>query len=396
MSDSNNAGVDNATSQQEEFDIVWLIAYLWGKARTIACIIGGCVVAAIVIYACRPKVFTSKAAILPVMESSGSNLGGLKGLASMAGVNIGSMGSTGAATITPDLYTEVVTSTPALLEIMERVPLTWATPADTVMTLYEHMKADTLMTIGRSLKKYTIGLPGVIMTAIRGEKPEAEFVEPQNDDFSRVPKPIVLDKGRKRCAEWLRDRIEVSPDEETSLVRISAEGETPEQSAELATAVMQQIQTTITEYATSSAKKTLNFLQVRYDETMKEFTESRQEFFAYRDRHRDYVEERTSVERQQLEDKYNMNYSLLQTLQTELEKSRMELLAETPVFSVVEPVVQPEKKSSPKLLLHLIGGIMVGFVVSVGGLLLVLGYKQVFMPKEFKKIYDEYKVTGEA
>jgi len=346
----------NNGKKANDFDIVWLITYLWAKRKRIYYIIGGCLALSIIIYIVKPKVYTATAAILPVYDSEDGGLGNLKGLASMAGINLGGS-SSGGTVITPDLYSEVVTSTPALIEIMEKVPLTWSSPVDTVMTLYDHAVYDSVPSIGALILKYTIQLPFTIKQAISGEEPTVVFVEP--------------------------------------IVRISVEGESAEQSAELATAVMQQIQTTITEYATSSAKKNLNFLQKRYDETMDEFTQARQEFFNYRDRHRDYVEERSSVERQQLEDKYNLSYSLLQSLQSEVEKSRMKLLAETPVFSIVEPVVQPDKKSSPKLLLHLIGGFMIGFIISVGGYLLILGYKQVFQPAQFKEIHDKYKVTEE-
>ena len=393
MNENNNTEQQNANNS-EEFDIVWLISYLWAQRKPIVYTVGGCLLLAIVIYFLKPRVFTSNAAILPIYEGSESGMGGLKGLASMAGINLGGDGANG-ATITPDLYAEVVTSTPALLEIMETVPLTWKEPKDTVMTLYEHTKADSIPSIGEKILKYTIMLPFTIKEALSEKKAEVVFEEPSKGDFSQVPRPLVMDKVRISCAKWLRSHISVTPDEEVNIVRISASGETPEQSAELATAVMQQLQTTITEYATSSAQKNLNFLQKRYDETMEEFTVARQEFFNYRDRHRDYVEERSSIERQQLEDKYNLSYSLLQSLQSEVEKSRLKLLAETPVFSIVEPVVQPDKKSSPKILIHLIGGFVIGFVLSIGGLLVILGYKQVFKPNEFKEIYDKYRVTEE-
>lgn len=392
MNENNNTDRQNANNS-EEFDIVWLISYLWAQRKLIMYTVGGCLLLAIVIYFLKPRVFTSNAAILPIYEGSESGMGSLKGLASMAGINLGGDGANG-ATITPDLYAEVVTSTPALLEIMETVPLTWKEPEDTVMTLYEHTKADSILSIGEEILKYTIKLPFTIKEAL-SDKKKIVFVEPSKDDFSQVPRPLVMDKVRINCAKWLREHISVTPDEEVNIVRISADGETPEQSAELATAVMQQLQTTITEYATSSAQKNLNFLQKRYDETMEEFTEARQEFFNYRDRHRDYVEERSSIERQQLEDKYNLSYSLLQSLQSEVEKSRLKLLAETPVFSIVEPVVQPDKKSSPKMLIHIIGGFVIGFVLSIGGLLVILGYKQVFQPRKFKETYDKYRVTEE-
>ncbi len=53
-------------------------------------------------------------------------------------------------------------------------------------------------------------------------------------------------------------------------------------------------------------------------------------------------------------------------------------------------MVTPIKKTSPKLLLHLIGGFIFGIVICVGGMLVILGYKQVFKPEEYNAIYEKY------
>lgn len=391
----NTSNETTSNDKVQEFDIVWLIAYLWAKRKLIGYIVGGCLAAALVLYVVMPRKFTASAAILPIVQGQSGPLGDLKGIASLAGINLSE--SSAGNSITPDLYTEVVTSTPALLDIMENVPLTWKQSQDTVMTLYEYMKADTILGVGDVILKYTVFLPYTIKKALAGDDKKIVFTyQVAEDNYSRVGKPIILDETRKECIEWLKDRITVLPDDEVNLVRISCVGECPEQSAELATAVMLQIQTSITDYATSNAKKDLHFLEKRYEEAMEEFTYSRQEFFDYRDRNRDYVEERSSIARQKLEDKYNLDYSLLQSLQGEVEKCRMRLLSETPVFSVVEPVVQPNKKSSPKLLICLVAGVVLGFVFSIGGILVVLGYKQVFRPREFANIYEAYRIADDS
>lgn len=377
---------DNTQQQkgaQNELDIVWLIAYMWDKRRLICKIVAAVTILSVIIYFSRPKVFTAEASILPMTKSGSSSLGGMKGLASLVGVDINSMTDSRDA-ITPDIYAEVVSSTPAMLEIMSNVPLTWDDPVDSVMTLYDHAKADTIMSVGETIAKYTIHLPGTIISAIRGEEPAMETVMGNG-------RPVVLDKWQRDCVKWLQQRITVTPDEEVNLVRITAQGGNREQSAELASAAMEQLQKSITAFSTANSLRSLRILKARYDSIFTEFTRARQEYFAYLDSHRNLVEERTGVRRQTLEDEYTSKQSLLTTLQGQVEQMRMAVLTETPAFSVVQPVVVPHKKTSPKLMWHLIGGVVGGGVVAIGWLLLQLGYLQVFKPKEFKRVYTEYQ-----
>ena len=52
------------------------------------------------------------------------------------------------------------------------------------------------------------------------------------------------------------------------------------------------------------------------------------------------------------------------------------------------------KKTSPKMLMHLLGGFFIGVVLSVGGMLVVLGYKQVFKPSEYAELYEKYSAEA--
>ena len=373
--------------QDEQFDIVWVLNYLYDRRKGVLYGVLAFFALAMCLYAFKPKVYTTSCTILPTEKTSGS-LGGLSSLASMAGVNIGSMSSSGgkSVVITPDLYPMVSTSTPTLLALIE-TPVEW-TDSDVPMSAYEHFYADTVQTVGKVLMKYTINLPSTIKSFFSTPRPPQPYISGESDEEGGKVSTIQLDKVRRSAINWMSSRVNVVYDDDAGVVNVSVDGDTPEQSAALAAAVLEQLQSTITDFKTRRARTTLNFMQTRYDEAVKSYEKSRAEYLNYTDRHRDYVLERTDATRQKMEDKYNLDYALVTSLQSQVETARMQLVDDTPVFAIVEPVVKPDKKSSPKLLLHAAGGILIGFIVIVGWYLMKISFYQFFDPQKYQEVKE--------
>ena len=53
----NTSNETTSNDKVQEFDIVWLIAYLWAKRKLIGYIVGGCLAAALVLYVVMPRKF---------------------------------------------------------------------------------------------------------------------------------------------------------------------------------------------------------------------------------------------------------------------------------------------------------------------------------------------------
>ncbi len=303
---------EQKNGETKDFDIVWLIKYFWANRKLVCKIVAATVVVAIVLYFCKPKVFTSGASILP-LSSSTAKLGNLSSLASMAGINLGS-GTTDE--ITPDLFSEVATSTPSLLEIMNK-PMTWTDPEDTVESLYSHVKRDTVLTVGRAIMKYTIQLPFTIKEALSKEpKIEAKLPSDSADEST----PLVIDKIMVDCIKDLQERISIEVDEEVNIVRISCTAQNAKQSSELAQAVLTRIQESVTEFTTKNARKNLEFVQKQYDEANERYREKREAWFRYKDTHRNVIEERATLANNELYEEYNTAYQMMTSIQTALEQ----------------------------------------------------------------------------
>ena len=371
---------EEVKKENVQYDIVWLLKYLFAKKWFIAKVVGVATVLCIVMCLCKSKVFTATASLLPVEESSSIG-GNLSSLASMAGIDLGSASSS--TIITPDLYPKVAQSTPFLLKVMN-VKVPWIEP-DTTMSMYEHALADTVPSFGKTLKKYTIGLPGTILKAINPPPVMDSKGSAQDQGY------VVLDKTQRALLMSLQNSVLVDINDVYGTIEISVNGESAIQASMLTKAVIDLLQETVTEHKTRRAKQVYDFIEGRYNESLKEYEAVREAFFAYKDRHRNMIEERVDAEYQRLSDQYQLSYSILKTLSGQMEQSKLEIMEDTPVFSVVEPVVVPEKKSSPKMSLHIIAGVLLGGIGAVGWLLMQLAWWQMFDTKKMKALIEQYK-----
>lgn len=373
---------DIKNNKERQIDIVWLIRYFWAKRWLIGKVVFVAVVLCVILNFSKSKRFTATASLMPISEGTMSG-GGLGSLASIAGIDLGAGSS---EIITSDLYPKVVRSTPFLLEVMNyRVP--W-TDTDTAMSIYEHVVADTLPSFSKTLYKYTIGLYGTLMRAITPETPDYGAVASSG---GKKREYLALSKKQFDVIKSVKQIISIESDAFYGTIELSVEGETPVQASLLATKVISLLQQTVTEHKTRRAKVIYDFIESRYNEATVEYEKIRNEFFAYRDSHRHMVAERVDAEYQRLSDQYQLSYSILKSLSSQMEQAKLEILADTPVFSVVEPVVIPEKKSSPKLSLHLAAGILLGFFCVMGWLLGRIAWYQAFNEEKYIKLLEEYK-----
>lgn len=121
--------------QEQEIDLLELAKKVWDSRKLILKVCGIGAVIGLVIAFSTPKEYTSKILIAPESTTKSSS-SGMSALAAMAGVSLGS--SSGRDAIYPDLYPDIVSSTPFLtglfdIEVHENKDTT-------MMTLATYMK----------------------------------------------------------------------------------------------------------------------------------------------------------------------------------------------------------------------------------------------------------------
>jgi hypothetical protein len=348
----------NVPVEEEEggIDIMAMVRNLWDGRKTIIIITAVFIVLGLVAALTMKRTYTVQSTMVPQMSSrSNSSLGSL---AALAGVDLGMTNN--AADLSPLIYPQIVNSVPFRKELLY-TPLHYA-KADTAVSMFTYQKEYVKPSVMSYVLKYTIGLPGVIMGAIRGEKPELTLPSGEADN---APKPILLTKDEEKFMKILSQNVNLSVDKKEGYITLSVTGSEPIQTAELAMAAQQLLQKEVTRFRTEKAQDNLDYIQARYDESKAEAEAYQSQLATVRDRSQQMSSSRARIEQERIQMKYNVASSIYSEMAKQLEQAKMQVKRDTPILTVVQPVTVPAKPSNSRAK-TLIVWTFLGFVLGCG------------------------------
>lgn len=300
-----------------------------------------------------PKEFTTATTMVP-QTSSGKQIGGnLSGLAAMAGINLGSMGSESG--IAPTLYPQIISSIPFQKELLQ-TPLTIEGQKNkvTYADYYTNIHRPGLL---GTLKKYTLGLPGVIIKAIKG-KPSSQ-TKTDNQLLSVTHEEYEL-------IEQLKKQVGLDVNIKDGYVTLSANMPEAIASAELAKKAQNLLQQYIIDYKVQKSTEQLKFIQGRFNEKQQEFKAKQQELARFRDRNQFMNSALAQTTLEVLQSEFEVAEKVYTELAKQLETQKIQVKEDTPVFAVLKPVSVPIEKSKPNRPITLVIFTFLGVVVGVG------------------------------
>jgi uncharacterized protein involved in exopolysaccharide biosynthesis len=289
-------------------------------------------------------------------------MGGLSSLASLAGFNL-DMNMAGNE-ISPMLYPQIVSSISFQLEIMNATY--WFEELEEEVTLYDYYLNYYKPGFFSVIKKYTVGLPGVILKAVRGE--ETIVTASQN------PGALRISKDQDEIRKIIEERLTLIVNDKEGYITLNSQFHQAELSAQIAQKAQKQLQDYITGFKVEKATAQLAFIEGRYNETKIEFENARDKLAAFRDANRNMTSAIAQTEQEKLENEYQLAFEVYSELAKQLEQARIQVKEDTPVFSVIEEVVVPVEKSKPQRVLIIILWIILGSIVGIG----VIGSKIFF------------------
>lgn len=340
--------------EEDEIDLIALAKKVWEGRKTIIKITLIFMGIGFFVAILTPKEFTTSTTMVP-QTSSGKQIGGnLSGLAAMAGINLGSMG--GESGIAPTLYPQIVGSIPFQKELLN-TPLTFEGLKSKVTY------ADYFMNIQRpgvlgTLKKFTIGLPGVILKAIKGKS--------TNPQLTTDNQLLSITDDEYELIQQLEEQISLDVNIKDGYVTLSATMPEAMASAELAKKAQDLLQQYIIDYKVQKSKEQLKFIQGRYDEKEREFKGKQQGLARYRDRNQFMNSALAQTSLEVLQSEYDVAEKVYSELAKQLESQKIQVKEDTPVFTVLKPVSVPIEKSKPNRPLILIIWTFLGGILGVG------------------------------
>lgn len=359
----------------DEIVLLALVKTLWKgrKILIISVFIGATLGIAVALQS--PIEYTASTVMVPQLGSdSQSKLGGLGGLAALAGISVDM--NTGGE-LSPMVYPQIVSSIPFQLELMN-TPLNFQDHSMPI-TLFDYYTKFGKSSVLGTISKYTIGLPGVILGAIKGKPKELSLPK------DSILQPILLTKDQYKVKMVLDAIVSLdlnSKEGYLTLTTLMPEALATAQLAQKAQTLMQRY---ITTFKIQKAKANLDFIQGRYNETKAEFEKAQVSLALIKDRNKNFTSGLSGIEAERINTRYTISYNVFQELAKQLEQAKIQVKKETPVFTIIEPVTVPSEKSKPKRVMIIAIWIFFGGIIGVG---IIFGKRSM---KDIRKKWKEYK-----
>jgi uncharacterized protein involved in exopolysaccharide biosynthesis len=355
----------NPIIKDDEIDLIEVAKTIWAGRKLILKVTVVFFIIGLVIAFGSKVEYEASCKLMPEsQEGMKQNLGGLGSLAGLAGINL-DMGGNGA--LTPELYPQIAQSVPFLMKVWDK-PLQFE-KQDTSTSSYVYFKEIDKPSFLSLMLQNTIGLPFQIKNWLTKTEPEVNSIRKENQI-------IRLSKEDTELLEKYRERISVSVDTKTGILTLKSEMPDALAAAELAQISIDLLTEYVTNYKVSKAKENFTFVRARYDEAKTNFEKTQEALATFNDRNRNVVTALAQAESQRFQNEYNLAFEVFKGLATQLEQAKIKVKEETPVFTVLEPVRVPVKKSNMSKSLTLFLSITSGLLFGTMYVLIITIFKK--------------------
>ncbi len=343
---------------QNTIDLFTVLKTAWKGRKTIVWITIVFVVLGVVIAFTTPRSYSVTTVMVPQMQSRSSslgNLGGLEGLASMAGINLSGM-TQSPEDISPLVYPEIVKSYDFVKDVMNH-KYNWSGLEEPV-SLVQYVDEQGKPGLFNRLKKGIMELPGKVSALIQ-KTPEVPTVKTE-DDLTRIT------NAEKEMWDDLNRQISLSVDKKNGYVTMVVNGPEPLATAQIADKAQKLLQEKITEYRIVKSQQNLEFIEGRFNEKKKEFENAQEALARYLDENQGMTSNRAKTEEERLQSEYDLTLTVYTELAKQLETAKIAVKEDTPIFSIIQSVIVPVKPSKPRKMVILMLSILIGGALGVG------------------------------
>ena len=335
--------------QNDDIDIMAMVRTLAGQWKKLLLWGGIAAVVGIVVAFSIPKQYTVSSKMAPeiVTKTSGS----VASIASMLGANISNMTTNDA--VYPDLYPEIVASTPFITELFS-MPVSIETKKEGKLDidLYTYLKDYNKSPWWSAVINAPFKALGWFMGLFREKQEEVEGYDELD--------PSALTSEQTRITKALRKSIVVTVDKKTQVISLDVTAQNPKVSKDLSDLVIEKIQRYVTSYRTEKSRKDMEYYLQLYDEAKADYYAAQQRYANYVDANQGVFLQRVKTEQERLQNEMKLAFDLYNSCAQQLQMSRAKVQQETPVCVVMEPPVLPIKATKPSKMKTLAGFIFLG------------------------------------
>jgi uncharacterized protein involved in exopolysaccharide biosynthesis len=342
--------------EEDSIDIIALLKTLWiGKKvilkTTILFFVIGCVVALL-----SPVVYTSETTFVPQVseDQMSASKGGLGSLASLAGINL-NQASSSDSYLSPLLYSKLAESEEFSLNIINEEIINLKGDKLSIKEYLILEDSSFNFNLIGLIKKYTIGLFIYDETKKNSSDIFKDFNFLSEEDFDLVTS--------------FKENFTISLNEKEGFIKVIATDKSAFISTQLVEIITKNLQSKIIELRTNKIKERLEYSKEQYELKQGEFDFLQKKLAEFKDSNKNISTASFRSELQKLESEYQLQQNILINLASEYNNNKIKLNKDTPIFSVIDEVSIPNKRSEPKRSLLVIFYVFIGLVLSIGFIL---------------------------
>jgi len=347
-------------AESDEIDLKDLFIKIWTQRKLILVVTAIAIVIGLLVAFLSPVEYSASCTVVPQQtEKSGGNLAGI---ASMMGVNLGS-GMSG-ETLSPTVYPNIVKSAPYCSDIMQTKITT--KKSSVPITLYEYYTEDEYRdrNLFSIIAKYTIGLPGTILSAITSNDSEDLGQAIYSDSITG--KVISLSEDERKVYEIISNSIQLELNSKDGYIVLGYSFGEPEAVAQITQNLYTTLDKYVRNYKAQKAEDNLIFVQSSYEDARADFLRKQSELAAFQDANRDLSTASARAILRRLNSEYDIAFTVYNELAKQLEQAKLAVKQSIPVLTVIDPVVVPNQKSAPRRAMILIVFTFLGVIIGIG------------------------------
>ncbi len=329
--------------EERDINLADSLALLKKKRKVIIITTVCCFLIGVFLALFAPRTFRSQCVFVPQTNQSFS-ASRYSSIASMIGMDLDISGTDGP--INPKVYPYILQNNSFLRDLMY-TPVHFEKAAEPI-TLYEYythpeyQKFNLVRTIG----KYTVGLPFMLLRAVMPKQKYESEVETFNSTLDSTV--TTLTKVEDDIARILVKQVTVDVDVKQGVLTMSAFMPEALASAEVCQTAFDLLKKYVSDFKQAKSKLNLDFIEQQHDEAKADYQRKQRNLAYYQDTHKGIMTASSQVERVRLENEVELSKQLYSELAKNLLSSRVKLEENNVTFTELSPVSVPMRKFKPR------------------------------------------------
>lgn len=332
--------------EEVEIDFLELGRKLWdNKKFIIKCSAIGAIVGLIIAFSIPKEYKTTVILVTGANKTPGGSMGAL---ASMAGINLGNNSID--EIFSQELYPDVLNSTPFVQGLLNINVSDENQNIDTSLYYYfkDHQSSAWYM--------YLFKAPYLFIELFTSDKSK----EQKTNVSARFISEEELD-----LIEVTKSAYSISTDKKTGVTTINVKTQSPKISAFLADTLTSYLQKYIIEQRTKKANTNLLNSEKLYQQAKADYYNSQEELATFVDGNMNVTSARYRINQEKLQNESNLTYSTYNQMAQQVQMNKIKVQDDTPVFTIIQPAIEPLTPSNPKKKLIVFGSILMSVVCSI-------------------------------